>query len=142
MPNASPGLVASLPQGSVRWHREFILDRRRLCQLLSAADAYVLSSRQEGFAVAPLEAMACGLPVVATDVSGIPDLIEDGGAAFARMVPRDNPGALANAISDMLGDIDATRHMGRAAIAHVERYAFEQIGKRIDAMLSNTTLVA
>lgn len=130
-------MIDQLPPGTVRWHREFVLDRARLCRFLSAADVYVLASRQEGFAVAPLEAMASGLPVVATDAPGIPDLIHGGTAEFGRMVPRGNTAALAGALTSLLEDVDACRRLGCAGLQEVKRYALGSVGPRIDAMLSS-----
>jgi glycosyltransferase involved in cell wall biosynthesis len=82
---------------------------------LSAADAFVLSSRNEGWANVLLEAMACGLPVVASDVGGNAEVVcrQDLGT----IVPFDDHGALVQALRDALeNDWD------RAAI---RRYAVE-----------------
>ena len=67
---------------------EWVLDRARIRTFLSAADVYAFPSRHEGFAVAPLEAMACGLPIVAADAPGVPDLLACGEACGGIMVPR------------------------------------------------------
>ena len=65
--------------GSTTWILdEWVNNRARIAELLSAGDLYVFPSRHEGFPVAPVEAMACGLPVVATDVHGIPDIFARG----------------------------------------------------------------
>ncbi len=130
-------MIDGLPPGTVLWHREFVLDRAHLCRFLSAADVYVMASRQEGFAVAPLEAMASGLPVVACDAPGIPDLIHGGSVEFGRMVPQGDAGALAGALVNLLEDVETCRRLGRAALHEVERYALGSIGSRIDAMLSS-----
>jgi glycosyltransferase involved in cell wall biosynthesis len=132
-------MIDQLPPGTVRWHREFVLDRARLCRFLSAADVYVMASRQEGFAVAPLEAMASGLPIVACDAPGIPDLIHGGSVEFGRMVPRGDAAALAGALVNLLEDVETCRQLGRAALHEAERYALGSIGNRIDAMLSGGT---
>jgi glycosyltransferase involved in cell wall biosynthesis len=60
----------------------FLGHRDDIRQLLSAADAFVLSSRLEGFPNALMEALAAGVPAVATRVGGVPDLIEDGVTGF------------------------------------------------------------
>jgi glycosyltransferase involved in cell wall biosynthesis len=75
---------------------------------LAAADVVAIPSRYEGMSNVLLEAMAAGVPVVATSVSGNVDLIEDG--VSGRLVPRDDPDALAAALSDVLaspGDLGA-----------------------------------
>jgi glycosyltransferase involved in cell wall biosynthesis len=69
---------------------------------LSHSDLFVLSSRNEAFAVALLEAGAMGKPVVATDVCGVPELIRDGDTGV--LVPSDDPRALAQGILRMLED--------------------------------------
>ena len=71
-------------------------------QALRNTDLFVLSSRNEAFAVALLEAGAMRKPVVATDVCGVPELIRDGDTGV--LIPSDDPGALAQGILRMLDD--------------------------------------
>ena len=69
---------------------------------MARADVFVLSSEKEAFGLVLVEAMACGIPVVATDaVGGGPRFVLRGGAA-GKLVPRDNPVALAEAILEVL----------------------------------------
>lgn len=63
-------------------------------EYMRAADGYVLPSRWEGFPIVLLEAQASGLPVVATAVGGVPELVSDGETGF--LVPPDDPDALAD----------------------------------------------
>lgn len=74
--------------------------RQDVPALLRAMTVFVLSSRHEGMPVAVLEAMACGVPVVTTDVGGIGELVRDG--ETARIVPPGDPQALADALRWML----------------------------------------
>lgn len=74
--------------------------RQDVPALLRAMTVFVLSSRHEGMPVAVLEAMACGVPVVTTDVGGISELVRDG--ETARIVPPGDPQALADALRWML----------------------------------------
>jgi glycosyltransferase involved in cell wall biosynthesis len=78
-------------QGSVTEERKW--------QILRSADLYVSASQHEGFGLAFLEAMACGLPVVCPDHGGQVDFLEDGKSGF--LVPVDDEGALLTAISEV-----------------------------------------
>jgi glycosyltransferase involved in cell wall biosynthesis len=100
---------------NVRHVDEYVLDRQRIRAYLSAADVYVFPSRREGFPVAPLEAMACGLPVVATTASGIPDIFPAGEGSGALLVPPDEPEALANALGRLLDDVPLRRTLAQRA---------------------------
>ena len=70
----------------------------------SAFDVLVLSSRTEGTPIVLFEAMAAGVPIVATRVGGVPDVV---GPAEALLVPSEDPAALARAIDDVFGDAAA-----------------------------------
>ncbi|MFI1868213.1 glycosyltransferase family 4 protein [Streptomyces jumonjinensis] len=84
---------------------------------LLAADLVVLPSRWEGMALAPLEAMACGRPVLVTDVSGARESLPPGHTAHS-LVPPDDPPALAAALVALLGDARLRAELGRQARAH------------------------
>lgn len=71
--------------------------QREVAQLLPSADCYVQSSVSEGIPVAIMEALACELPVVATEITGIPELVIDGKTGY--LVPPADPAALADAIT-------------------------------------------
>jgi glycosyltransferase involved in cell wall biosynthesis len=73
-----------------------------LFKVVYQADIFVMSSVSEGFPMAPAEAMVLGVPVVATKVGGIPELIEDGVSGV--LVPAKNAKMLANAIKEVLLD--------------------------------------
>ena len=81
--------------------------------LLRAADLFVLPSREEGMSVALLEAMALGIPVVASDIPGNRGLMVDG--VHGRLAPPDDPAGLARAILDQWADFDRAVPMARAA---------------------------
>ena len=84
--------------------------RDDVADVLSALDVFVLSSATEGLAVTLLEAMAAGLPVVATRVGGNPEVVVDGDTG--RLVPPRDPAALAAAIGELLSDRARARRMG------------------------------
>ncbi len=84
---------------------------------LSTFDIFVLPSRGENLPIAILEAMACALPIVATRVGGIPELVVHGENGF--LVEPDDEVALARAISDLLRDADQCTAFGRQSAARV-----------------------
>jgi glycosyltransferase involved in cell wall biosynthesis len=87
--------------------------RRDLRQILGRADVFVLPSLTEGYPLSVVEAMACGLPIVATRVGGVPDLIEDG--ANGLLCEPSDPGALAACVLTLLRQPDRRRALGGAA---------------------------
>lgn len=94
----------------VRWHGPV----PNAAAHLGAFDVVVLSSRTEGTPMVLLEAMAAGVPVVATRVGGVPDVVSD---AEALLVESEDPGALAAAIRRVLDEPEATARRAGAARA-------------------------
>ena len=128
----------SRPQLSgIHWVDRYELDREVMRRYLSAADLYVLPSRIEGFPVAPLEAMACGLPVIGSDIPAMANILERGGESGGVTVPREDPAALAEAIASLLDRPALCRALGRRARCNVEqRFSIESVGRQLDEMLS------
>ena len=93
--------------------------RRDVAAVLSAADALVVPSRWEGFGLAAAEAMAAGLPVIATRVGGLPELVADERTGL--LVPPEDPAALAQAIRRLAGDVELRRRLGAAGKQRVAR---------------------
>jgi len=94
--------------------RFLAVDAARSRQIIGAADVLVVASRYEGMSNVMLEAMAAGVPVISTPVSGAVDLIRDG--INGRLVPHDDPDAMGAAIQEVLeapGNIGA---MGRSTV--------------------------
>ncbi len=83
-------------------------------RILAAADLFVLASRREGTSGATIEAMAAGLPIVATDVSGLTGITVDD--VNAVIVPIAQPDRLGEAMADLLDDPDAARRLGAGAL--------------------------
>ncbi|MBA3240937.1 MAG: glycosyltransferase family 4 protein [Acidobacteria bacterium] len=131
--NDAAGLRAALPgTRGVFWVDEYVNDRERLRLYLHAADAFAFPSRHEGFAVAPLEAMACGLPLVAADAPGVPDLLEGGEDAGGLLVPRGDVALFASALGRLIDDEALCRTLGLRARARVEEcFALEAVGARL-----------
>jgi glycosyltransferase involved in cell wall biosynthesis len=100
---------------------ELLGDRRDVPELLADSDVFVLSSRSEGAPLSILEAMAAGLPVVASAVGGVPELVADGTTGL--LVPPGDPAALAAALRLLLTDRDRARRLGAAGQERVrERF--------------------
>lgn len=96
----------------------FLGYRADIPDLLSATDIYVHSSVNEGFGIAIIEAMAVGLPVVATNVGGIPEIVINGVNGI--LVSPENPQALADAIKDLIDNPDKRKRLAEKARQHVE----------------------
>lgn len=96
----------------------FLGHREDARALLDAADVYVNSSISEGISLTVLEAMAAGLPVVATRVGGTPEVVADG--ETGHLVPAREPAALAAAAAALLRDPGLAAAMGRAGRTRVE----------------------
>ena len=124
--------ISAMQLQGVIWGNEFVNDRTRIQRYLCAADIYTLSSRNEGFPVAPIEAMACGLPVVATDAPGIPDILEGGEVSGGLVVPREDSRALALALGRVMDDPAWGHELGKRARCRVEKYfSLLAVGKQL-----------
>jgi glycosyltransferase involved in cell wall biosynthesis len=99
-------LETSLRDGSLHSSVVFAGHRENVLPFLWAADLSVMASRHEGLPLAVLEAMATGLPVVATRVGGLPEIIQDG--YNGALVPPEDPAALAETLTHLLAT-DAQR---------------------------------
>jgi glycosyltransferase involved in cell wall biosynthesis len=100
--------------------------------LLPALDAFVFPSLNEGMGRALVEAMAAGLPVVASRAGGIPEVLEDGRAGL--LVDPGDPGALARGIEAVLTDAELAKRLARAARARARGYTLDEMLRRIEAM--------
>ena len=87
----------------------------RPAEFLPALDLFVLASRNEGMGRALVEAMASGLPVVATAVGGMPEVLEEGHAGL--LVPPGDPQAIADAITRLSHDPRLAADLARRARA-------------------------
>ena len=117
-------LVGSLNlTGSVR----FLGTRTDIPALMNAADLFVMASAWEGLPMVLLEAAACALPVVSTDVGGVSEVVID--AQTGLLAPPKDPHALAEAVLKLLGLPDSERRaLGERARRHAEtRFDFESV---------------
>jgi hypothetical protein len=91
--------------------------RHRLRDFYAAADVFVTTPWYEPFGITPVEAMACGTPVIGSAVGGIGYTVRDGVTGF--LVPPRSPDAIAGALTEALADRRRLRRMGRSAASHV-----------------------
>jgi starch synthase len=127
------------PLRGVEWRDEYVHDRAVIRRYLCAADVYTLPSRHEGFPVAPIEAMSCGLPVVATDVPGVADILAGGDVGGGRIVPIGDAPALATALGRLLDDDAQAQALGRRARQRVETaFSLEAVGAQLRRLLFPT----
>lgn len=91
----------------------FEADARAVARYYQAADIYVHAAAADTFPTTVLEALACGIPVVATAVGGIPEQVRDGESGF--LVPQGDAEAIASALERLLGDLEVRSRMGEAA---------------------------
>ena len=104
-------LVGPLPHGA-------LLGKLRAAALLAAPCVVGKDGNRDGLPTVILEAMACGVPVVASSVTGIPEAVEHG--LCGRLVPPGDPRSLADALADLLADAPLRARMGRAGRERAE----------------------
>ncbi|GHD24804.1 glycogen synthase [Streptomyces galbus] len=111
-----------------------MLPRPEVIQLLTHATVFVCPSVYEPLGIVNLEAMACGTPVVASRVGGIPEVVEDGRTGL--LVDLDDTGeafeaALARALDEVTGDPERARRMGEAGRERaVEEFGWDAVARR------------
>ena len=109
------------------------VDREDLPALLRSADVVACVPWYEPFGIVPLEAMACGVPVVASAVGGLVDTVVDG-LTGVHVPPRDPP-AVARALRRLLEDPEARREMGAAGARRVRaRYTWGRVAAATEAV--------
>ncbi|MHB1162292.1 MAG: glycosyltransferase family 4 protein [Chloroflexota bacterium] len=103
--------------------------------VMQAADLFVMASLWEGFGLVFLEAMAAASPVVATNVSAIPEVVQDGTTGL--LVPPRDPRALAEAMLTLLTDPDRARQMGRAGLLRLkEQFTEDKMVESVEQLYS------
>jgi glycosyltransferase involved in cell wall biosynthesis len=134
----APEVRARLERGGLRnvvWVDRHLHEPRRIAGLLAAADVYAFPSRHEGFPVAPIEAMACGLPVVAADTRGVEDVLGADARAGGVLVPPDDPESLAAELERLLMDDAARAELAARARRRAEEFDSTVVGQRLHAFL-------
>lgn len=98
------------------------------------AELFVLPSEWEAFGLVLLEAMAAGVPIIATRVGGVPEVL--GGGELGRMVPYGDAPALAEAIHTALGQPDALKEIAARATARVREFDWERSVERLEQVFA------
>jgi glycosyltransferase involved in cell wall biosynthesis len=106
-------------------HFEGRLERDEVVALYGQADAMVNPTTVDNMPNSVLEAMACGLPVISTNVGGVPYLLTDGETGL--LVPTRDPQALANAILRLFSDRALQQRLRSNALKEVERYSWHRV---------------
>jgi glycosyltransferase involved in cell wall biosynthesis len=101
-------------------------------RLYNSADVYVLPTRYEGFGLPPLEAMAAGCPVIASDIPVVDEVVrhEENGL----LVPRNDPRALADSIARMLGDDALRARLIQNGFETLKRFDEDELAARNEAV--------
>jgi glycosyltransferase involved in cell wall biosynthesis len=111
---------------------EFLGFRADALDVLAAGDIFTLSSKAEGYPVSLMEALALGLPVVATAVGGIPEAVRSGVEGLT--VPPSRPDLLGDALAQLAGDAERRAQFGRAARARSALFDIRRATERIEAV--------
>jgi glycosyltransferase involved in cell wall biosynthesis len=93
--------------------------RRNIAELMTAVDLFVMTTLNEGFGRVAIEAMAARRAVVASNVGGLPEIVEEG--VTGRLVPPNDREAFAAAISELLTERELLRRMGEEGRRRVEK---------------------
>lgn len=131
-------LAASIGVGGHVIARDAVAPFVALADHYRASDVCVQASREEGLGFSPLEALACGVPVVASAVGGLTDTIRDNDTGWP--VPAGDPRALAGAIGQVLDDPDeAARRAARGAALVDRTYERQVVFDALDDVLRSVT---
>ncbi len=130
--NGAAEISSNIPAMNLRY-----LDEEKFLSLVySAADLFVLPALQDNLPNTALEALACGVPIVAFDIGGIPDMVRDG--VEGRLVPGGDVEALQAAICDLLAHPETLREMGcQARRRAVQEYRLELQAQRYVELYGN-----
>ena len=115
------------------------VSRAVLLQEFAAADVFVLPSRFDSFPVVVVEAMAAGLPVVATRVGGLPEMIEEGRSGL--LVPPGSPSELADALRMVLTDASVRARFSTEGRLRARRFDWSVVGPEYIRLFSEARLL-
>lgn len=116
-----------------------MLPRPEVIQLLTHAAAFACPSVYEPLGIVNLEAMACGTPVVASQVGGIPEVVDDGKTGLLVAVDDDFEAGLTRALDQVIGDPEAARRMGEAGRERaVGEFGWDAVARRTVRLYKDT----
>jgi glycosyltransferase involved in cell wall biosynthesis len=107
---------------------EFAGEQPDALRWLSAADLFLLPSAQESFGLSALEAMACEVPVIASHVGGLPEVVTEGVTGYLR--PPDDTAGMAEAAVALLRDPDVQARFRHDAIVPLYEQFYEEVVAR------------
>ena len=122
----------------IREYVEFVgrAPHEMVLDYMNRSEVFVLPSLSEGFPVTILEAMACGLPIVATRVGGVPDIIEDGINGY--LVDTKNPEQIAQALQKILENEQLRGNISSNNREEAEKYSWDRIVINLERIYQNT----
>ena len=133
---AGPTEPLELPTGAVCLGR---VQFDRMPDLFAQATVFTLPTLREPFGIAFLDAMACGVPCVGTDIEAVPEIVADGQTGL--LVPPKDDVALCDALLSLLADPPRRRTMGEVGRRTVaRRFLWSHVGDRLDALLRDAVL--
>ena len=103
------------------------------CHSIAEADVFVFPSLYEGFGLPVLEAMACGCPVITSNVSSLPEVVGDA----ALLVDPYNVEALAQAMLTVLEDDELKKEMSKKGIAQAQKFSWDKAGAEFLAVCTD-----
>ncbi len=110
------------------------VDDADLPALYSAADLFVFPSLYEGFGLPLLEAMACGVPVISSDASSLPEVAATGGEPAALLLPPGDEAAWSAAMLRLLTDETARQRLITAGVAQAARFTWQAAARQLAAL--------
>ena len=128
-------LTAQAAALSLAQRVHFLGFREDVPAIIGALDLFILPSLNEGFGKVLVTAMGLGVPIVATKVGGVPEVVEDGREGL--LVPAADPAALAKAAISLLEDRTAAAAMGITGRARAERFSADVMLDRLAALYRN-----
>jgi N-acetyl-alpha-D-glucosaminyl L-malate synthase BshA len=126
-----------IEQLGVSAHVELVGEAQDVIGLLSISDVFLLPSLQESFGLSALEAMSCGVPVVASNVGGLPEVVIDGVTGFLHLP--DAVDRMADSATRLLSDPELHRRMASEGVRlAVERFSASRIVPQYEALYERT----